>query len=283
MTKLRIGGVPEHFNLPWHLCLDNDEFEDVGLDLEWQTFHGGTGQMNKALRDGEVDVAVMLTEGIIKDINDGNPSKIIQEYIATPLIWGIHVAANSQYKSIEDLENTKAAISRYGSGSHLLTYLNAKIHGWNTNELEFEVVRNLKGALEALPADNAQYFMWEHFTTKPYVDQGIFRRLGDCPTPWPCFVIVARNEIINDKEQDLEALLEVLNTTTSEFKHIPMISRTLANAYEQNIEDIEEWLGLTKWSQEQLSRATVSNVQDKLMNLKLITNRLKYEDICHQF
>jgi hypothetical protein len=24
------------------------------------------------------------------------------------------------------------------------------------------------------------------------VDKGIFRRIGDCPTPWPCFVIAVR-------------------------------------------------------------------------------------------
>jgi hypothetical protein len=32
--------------------------------------------------------------------------------------------------------------------------------------------------------------------TKPLVDKGIFRRIGDCPTPWPCFVIAVRDEIL---------------------------------------------------------------------------------------
>ena len=29
--------------------------------------------------------------------------------------------------------------------------------------------------------------------TKPLVDNGIFRRIADCPTPWPCFVIAVRD------------------------------------------------------------------------------------------
>ena len=31
MTTIKIAGVPEHFNLPWHLCIENGEFkaEDI--------------------------------------------------------------------------------------------------------------------------------------------------------------------------------------------------------------------------------------------------------------
>ena len=42
----------------------------------------------------------------------------------TPLNWGIHVAKNSGYKTIEDLKGKKAAINRYGSGSHLMAFIN---------------------------------------------------------------------------------------------------------------------------------------------------------------
>ena len=27
MKTVKIAGVPEHFNLPWHLCIENGEFE----------------------------------------------------------------------------------------------------------------------------------------------------------------------------------------------------------------------------------------------------------------
>ena len=36
--------------------------------------------------------------------------------------------------------------------------------------------------------------MWEKFTTKPLVDTNTFRHIGDCPSPWPCFVIAVREE-----------------------------------------------------------------------------------------
>ena len=93
MTTLRVGGVPEHFNLPIHLCIEEGLFAEKGIHVEWVEFPGGTGAMNSALRNDEIDVAIILTEGIIKDIANGNPSKIIQNYVSSPLHWGIHVAA----------------------------------------------------------------------------------------------------------------------------------------------------------------------------------------------
>ncbi len=90
--------------------------------------------MCKALRNKEIDLAVILTEGIIKDIIEGNKSKIVQTFVKSPLIWGIHVAQDSTYKTIDDLKGKKAAISRYGSGSHLMAYINAENNNWNLEE-----------------------------------------------------------------------------------------------------------------------------------------------------
>ena len=88
--SLKIGGVPEHFNLPIHLAIENGLFLSRGLQIEWIDFPGGTGQMTKALREGRVDVCILLTEGMIADILKGSPSKILSEYVCTPLTWGIH-------------------------------------------------------------------------------------------------------------------------------------------------------------------------------------------------
>ncbi|MBZ9631758.1 substrate-binding domain-containing protein [Salegentibacter sp. LM13S] len=281
MKTIKVGGVPEHFNLPWHLCIEEKLFETRGLNVIWKDFPGGTGAMNKALRSGEIDVAVILTEGILKDIISGNESKIIQTYIGSPLVWGIHVAAGSKYKSVEELKNTKAAISRKGSGSHLMAYVNAQNHHWNTEELHFEIVKDLDGAVEALRDDKAQYFMWEHFTTKPLVDNHTFRRLADCPTPWPCFVIAARNESLKNEPERIKTMLEILNTETRRFKDLPKIAEKLAEKYDQRIEDIEKWLDITHWSQEQISEAEVEKVQDKLLELNLISKKQRSSELIH--
>ena len=279
MKSVRIIGVPEHFNLPWHLCIENGEFDEVGIDLQWTDIPEGTGKMCQMLRNNEADIAVILTEGIIKDIVSGNDSSIVQIYVQSPLIWGIHVDANSKFNQLTDLENTTSAISRIGSGSHLMSFINAKQQNWDTSTLKFEIVNTIDGAVEALNQGKADYFMWERFMTKPLVDNGTFRRIADCPTPWPCFVIAVRNEFLNNNNSTIELILEIINNTTIEFKSIPSIDKTLASRYNQKLEDIQEWLRLTRWSQKKLDSATFDKVQNQLFELNLIENKSPYEAV----
>ncbi|MEO9890969.1 substrate-binding domain-containing protein [Aurantibacter sp.] len=281
MKTVRIIGVPEHFNLPWHMAIEEGAFEERGIDLQWTDIPEGTGRMCQMLADEETDLAIILTEGLIKSISEGNKSKIIQEYIASPLLWGIHVAADSHFKTISELANAKAAISRFGSGSHLMAYVNAQNEGWNTENLQFEIINNLEGAKKGLANGDADYFMWEHFTTKPIVDAGLFRRLGDCPTPWPCFVIAATTNFIEKNDSVLKHILEVINDYTTEFKQIPSIDRTLSNRYEQQLEDIKKWLSITKWSQNQINLNTYEKVIDTLLELNLINERLPHHKALH--
>ena len=279
MTTIKIAGVPEHFNLPWHLAIENGDFEKENIDLQWTDVPEGTGKMCQMLRDGETDIAVILTEGIVKDIVAGNPSKIVQVYVESPLIWGIHVAAHSNFKTLSDLENKKVAISRLGSGSQLMAYVNADNQGWKTDNLQFEIVNTIDGAVEALTNGTADYFMWERFMTKPLVDKGIFRRIADCPTPWPCFVIAVREEVLENNPVLISKILAIINQTTEEFKDIPSIEKTLALRYHQKIEDIQEWLSLTHWSQKSLSVEMLNKVQNQLFQLKIIDKKGTFEDI----
>ena len=279
METLKIGGVPEHFNLPWHLCIENGSFKEKGIDLKWQDFPGGTGAMCKALREKEIDVAIILTEGLVKDIIAGNETKIVQTYIETPLVWGIHVGAKSNFQNIDDIKESKAAISRYGSGSHLMAYVNAQQQNWKTDNLKFEVIGNLNGAIESLTKGESDYFMWEHFTTKPLVDNGTFRRVGDCPTPWPCFVIAVRKEVLENKPESLKKMLSVINVQTKSFKQKESIAQLLAERYEQKLEDIEKWLSITEWSQSQIKLETLDKVQNQLFDLDIISKKIKSDEL----
>lgn len=279
MKKIKVAGVPEHFNLPWHLALEEGAFHQRGIDLTFTEVPEGTGRMCEMLRHNEIQMAVVLTEGIVREILSGNPSTIVQMYVESPLYWGIHVAAHSPYKEISELKNCTAAISRFGSGSHLMTYVNADEQNWSADSLHFEVVHTIDGAVEALTSNRAHYFLWEHFTTKPLVDKGIFRRLGDCPTPWPCFVIAVRRDYLIKEPGVIRHILEVLNIFTSDFKQIPSIDRMLSNRYGQELEDIREWLSVTHWSQDQIAPRVLRNLQHQLVKLDLSNRIAEFDEL----
>ena len=156
MIKIRVGGVPEHFNLPWHLALEARRFESLDIELTWSDYPGGSGAMAKALREGELDAALLLTEGAVAAIADGAAFKIVSLYTDSPLVWGIHVPATSRFRSEADLRGARYAISRLGSGSHLMAFVHARAKGWPVEQLAFVPVGNLAGAVDAFAGGNAR-------------------------------------------------------------------------------------------------------------------------------
>jgi ABC-type nitrate/sulfonate/bicarbonate transport system substrate-binding protein len=248
MTTIRLGGVPEHFNLPIHLAIEHGDFEKEGIHLEWTTFKGGTGQMTAALRNHEVDACILLTEGIIKDIIKGNPSKIISVYVKTPLIWGVHTAAHNSLEHHKDVYIKKYAISRFGSGSHLMAIVDANTQHKTIDEKQFVVIKNLDGALASLKALETDVFYWEKYTTKPYVDSGLLKRVGEFLTPWPCFVIAATDEILVQHPQTMIKALQVIHKSTRQFMEDENAIQMVSERYEQQPKDVERWFHSTEWA-----------------------------------
>ena len=262
------------------MALEEGAFDDRGIDLQWTEVPEGTGKMCDLLRQGKTDLAVILTEGVVKAISEGLPAGIVQGFIATPLLWGVHVAAGSDFQKPEDLAGRIAAISRYGSGSHLMAYVHARNRNWDLSALRFYGVETIDGAVKALQDGSADYFLWERFTTQPLVDRGIFRRLEVCPTPWPCFVIACRRDFYKEHARLVGHVLQIINQFTAEFRDIPSIDRTLANRYGQQLQAVQEWLKATRWSQTQIKSKDLDSVSDTLIALKLTNKSIRATDAC---
>lgn len=279
MKTVRIAGVPEHFNFPWQLTIDEGLFSEAGINAIWTDVPEGTGKICEMLRNNETDLAVILTEGIFRDIARGNEVVVLQTYVQSPLQWGIHVNAKSNLETIEDLHGKTAAISRKGSGSELMAYVNASNQGWDHHNVHFEIVNTLDGAVEALVQNKADYFMWDRFMTQPVIDKGIFRRIGVCPTPWPCFLIVARKEFYENNKAAVSHTLEIINQTTREFKMIPSIDKTLASVFNQELEDIRQWLQITKWSQKKPEQQQFEQIVQDLIKYNILSEPLEYSEV----
>ena len=189
--SFRVGGVPEHFNLPWHLIREEQGPVEPGLAYEWRDYSSGTGAMIADLADKKLDIAVLLTEGVALGLARGLPIEAVSLYTTSSLIWGIHVPPGSSFESPGGLAQARFAISRYGSGSHLMSLALAIEQGWTAEGRDFVIVDNLPGAIAAFAGGQADVFLWEHFTTAPEVEGGRLRRIGDFVSPWPAWVVCA--------------------------------------------------------------------------------------------
>ncbi|KAL7279244.1 hypothetical protein ACG7TL_007084 [Trametes sanguinea] len=190
---LRVGYVREHFSSP---LLQFAE-EDGGKTFTLVECPSGTGQLIGRLEKDEIDVAIALTDPLISGIAKGSKAyKLVGSYVTTPLNWAVITGKNSPYNSISDLKGT--------------TIVN----------------NDIRGLIDSVNDGSTSAFMWEWFTTKPFVDAGECRfvstslpprraprrihdalltqpssasagqhgQIGSVPTPWPSWLIAAHPE-----------------------------------------------------------------------------------------
>ncbi|MCB0483076.1 MAG: ABC transporter substrate-binding protein [Flavobacteriales bacterium] len=245
---IHIGGVPEHYNYPWQAAIEQGRFAEKEIDVRWSDFAGGTGSMCKALQSGDLDMAVLLPEGIIADIMHGGTSRIVQSYVVSPLLWGVHVSARSPLNDVLQLKSPKFAISRINSGSHLMSHLLAERQGFHLADDSFTLVNDLAGARQALQQNPQLLFLWEKYTAKPLVDSGEFKRIGEIYTPWPSFVIAASEEMITHYGAHIQCVLDIINDMCRKLMKSPNTESQIAVRYGLNMPDTFEWFESVKWN-----------------------------------
>jgi len=210
----------------------------------------------KALRDKSADIVIALTEGIVANIlqqNNGSDDDvvIISPYVTTPLNWAIVSGADSPYSSLSDLSAGPVGVSRLGSGSHLMAYLLAEREGWDTKKLDFNVLTDFKGLRRGVNDLSASFFMWEHFTTKPFwAEAHEVKHMGDIPTPWPCFMMAARRGWVQQHTDAVHTLLAVVRHTCGQFKADPEATAAEVSAhYGLALADARTWFDTVHFTQ----------------------------------
>lgn len=269
MHKFKIGGVPEHFNAPWLYAIQQNLFEKAGLEIEFISYPTGTGSMCEALQSSELDLAVLLTEGAVAHIARGGNVEIIASYVNSPLNWGIHVASDSIINAVSELKRAKFAISRYGSGSHLMSYLLATQQNWNLKQdLSFIEAGKLDNLCEVIKQHKADILLWEVFMTQQKVKEGGIKCIGMIPTPWSAFMIVARTGIKEKFATELENLLKILYQTTYFFNsNHASINSFIEEKYDLTLDNVNSWLKTVEWA----TKSTIPFDQIRLAQTFLLT------------
>lgn len=274
ITQIRVGGVPEHFNLPWQLAQEYGLLQKRHIDLDWRYYPNGTGAMAKDLAENVIDMAVLLTEGAVNAIVNGLDACIVKLYVNSPLIWGIHCSAQSNLTSIGEAEKSQYAISRWGSGSHLMPMVDAFNRNKTLSLDQFVLTENLKKTIPYLIQNPNTLFYWEKYTTKPHIISGELKRIGEYLTPWPCFVVVVNNTFLKKNKEPVFALLDSINFVASQFMKTPDNAiPLLVERFGMLEEDAYNWYYATDWNTGyEISTKMLDNVQyilEKTGNIKM--------------
>jgi ABC-type nitrate/sulfonate/bicarbonate transport system substrate-binding protein len=233
--------------LPWRLAIDDSAFSATDAEVRYTDYPAGTGELTRALREDELDVALVLTEGAVADIVQHDKNRLVKIYVRSPLIWGIHVAANSGISQVDQIRNQRIAISRYGSGSHLIAIVDAAQRGFPTKDMRFVVVDNLSGARRALANQEADVFLWERHMTQPLIDSGEFRRIGQREVPWPAFAVSVSRSVLEERAQTIRSVLDVVARYATNLKRRQSAPALIAKTYGLRATDAESWFAHVRW------------------------------------
>ncbi len=112
--------------------------------------------------------------------------------------WAISTGfGRDDISSVDSLKGGTIGVSRLGSGSYVMGFVLADQQGWLSpsqpqspyaNTVVLHTFENLRKAVNSGEAD---FFMWEHFTSKKYYDTREIKRVGEIYTPWSSWKIVA--------------------------------------------------------------------------------------------
>ncbi|TVY85880.1 hypothetical protein LAWI1_G006969, partial [Lachnellula willkommii] len=249
-TPLRIGYVPEHFSTPLYFAQKH-----FALSATLIPFPSGTGHMITSLRASEIDVGIGLTEGWVAGL--GTATAVRRRIRAG---WAISTGSSrTDITSIADLKaHNKIGVSRIGSGSYVMGFVLADSQRWldtNTSSSSpFEVkplqtFEKLRGAVNDGTAD---FFMWEHFTSKRYYDNGEIKRVGEIYTPWPSWEIVASTSTTTPSpstDPRLASLFQKLDLGIQYFEtHLEEAVQYISGTLDYSEGDAREWLQTVRFA-----------------------------------
>jgi ABC-type nitrate/sulfonate/bicarbonate transport system substrate-binding protein len=244
---------PEHFSTPLEFAKQH-----YGLTAQLLPYPSGTGHMVTALQAGDIDIGVGLTEGWIAALGKAQAAqsdagfKLVGTYVETPLCWAISTGSSrSDINSVTDLKGSTVGVSRIGSGSYVMSYVLADQNGWlekDSKPFKVEALDTFKNLRAGVNDKTADFFMWEHFTSKKYYDNGEIKRVGEIYTPWSSWKIVASDKA--DKEQ----VQDVLSKINQGVKHFEENQEEAVKYIYKNLdyseEDAREWLKTVKFAKD---------------------------------
>ncbi|KAI9768905.1 MAG: hypothetical protein M1835_006786 [Candelina submexicana] len=112
--------------------------------------------------------------------------------------------------------------------------------------IPLQTFANLRNAVNSTPP-HADFFMWEHFTSKKHHASNEIKKIGEIYTPWSSWKIVARDELVEDER--LEEMFRAVDKGIEYFRgHGEESVESICTELDYEREDAREWLGTVEFA-----------------------------------
>jgi hypothetical protein len=176
--------------------------------------------------------------------------------------------------------DTKIAISRKGSGSHLMPMIHAQQEGFRLADEQFKVIHHLDDGIEALSKD-CDYFYWEKWMTLPFVQQGKVKKVGEFSAPWSGFLVVARQACIEQYGKELQQIISIIQKQVKLFIEDPLSPKNIERKFHLDIEEAAHWIAEQRWNlTNDISKQGLLNALSALSSIGMDTSEINIEKLC---
>lgn len=262
MAKLTVAYIPEHFSTPLFFARDQGFYAERNLEVEFVPVVEGSGRLINLLNEGAIDIAVGLTEAFVADIAKGNDKySVVGTYVESPLCWAISTGKDRDLNSASDLAGKKIGVSRIGSGSYIMSFVLGMQQKFPVPYFSgFPILHNFQNLRDAVnqkytnengQKEDADAFMWEHFTSKKYYDSGEIKRIGEIFTPWPSWVVTVNQKVLDERKADIQGFLASVKKGIAYFLQNPEAAvEHILTHLNYSAEDAREWLKTVQFNEQ---------------------------------
>lgn len=197
--------------------------------------------------------------------------------------WAISTGTDrADITSVDSLRGKKIGVSRMGSGSFVMGIVLADQQRWLTTSngepfSDTVVLNTFENLRKAVNSGEADFFMWEHFTSKKYYDSKEIKRVGEIYTPWSSWKIVVSTPLVVNGAVDarVEDLFSKLDKGISHFQANPEEAvQYISTSLDYSEEDARAWLKTVRFptATRGVSLKTVNDCIDVLQKAGMLVN-----------
>ncbi|AMD19713.1 HCL438Cp [Eremothecium sinecaudum] len=282
MKSIRVGYIPEHFSTPLLFAQQKGFFANQGVEVDLIQYPSGSGHLIQALTCGDLDIAVGLTEAFVRGIADKDQGaeavyQLVGTYVKSPLNWAVSTGAQrNDLVDLKQLEGSKIGVSRVGSGSYVMSYVLALDNKFQQPFQDHVVCDTFANLRAAVNNNSVDAFLWEHFTSKKYYDNGEIKNIGNIYTPWPSWVIVKSKSL---ESESVRAFTTAVSEGIVYFNaHKQESLDLIVNSFDYSKEDATAWLSTVEFHVPCHTLGDRNKVIDNTLRVLKAANVLKHKD-----
>jgi hypothetical protein len=109
---------------------------------------------------------------------------------------------------------------------------------------------------------------------KHFVDEGELKQVGDISTPWPCFMIAVRNDVIKKNLEQIERLFDTITYCAKLFYQERQESLNfISSSCHLHMEDAEKWYKTVQFAENtrHISEKVLEDTKQILQRAKVLS------------